>query len=232
MAETRRGFNPEDPKFFGEAYEEVLRRAAFETRWLLNRGYGMDQTITFAGNHHMLSRRQRMALYRSVMTDAERKLHAEREVKDLSGKVYVDGFNIIISLEVALSGSLMLLGDDGVIRDLAGLHGTYRIIDKTPVAVDLLKEELLLHPDITDLTFYLDRPVSNSGRLRTLIEEHFSDVPGTEVQLMDSPDLCLKGRRNVLSADSIVMNESASWYNVVRRILERSIPDAWVVRFS
>ena len=232
MGETRRGFDPEDPKFFGASYDEVLRRAAFETRWILNRGYGMDQTITFIGNHHMLSRRQRMALYRSVMPEEEKKLHAEREVRELSGEVFIDGFNIIISLEVALSGSLMLLGDDGVIRDLAGLHGTYRIIDKTPTAISLLKEELLLHPGITGLNFYLDRPVSNSGRLKTLIEEIFRDIPGTVVQLLDGPDTALRGKQNVLSADSIVMNESGSWYNVVRRILERRIPYAWVYQWE
>ena len=166
------------------------------------------------------------------MPEEEKKLHAEREVRELSGEVFIDGFNIIISLEVALSGSLMLLGDDGVIRDLAGLHGTYRIIDKTPTAISLLKEELLLHPGITDLTFYLDRPVSNSGRLKTLIEEIFRDIPGTVVQLLDGPDTALRGKQNVLSADSIVMNESGSWYNVVRRILERRIPYAWVYQWE
>ena len=232
MAEVRRGYDPQDSRFFGEQYRENMQKAAVETRWIMNRGYGPDQTITFVGNHYMLSKRQRMALYRSVMADEERALHAAKEVKELAGPVYIDGFNIIISLEVALSGSLMLLGDDGVIRDLAGLHGTYRIIDKTEPAVRLLKKELVKHPGITEIHIYLDRPVSNSGRLKALMEDGFSDVPGVTMELVDSPDRCLRGRFNVISADSIVMNESRTWYNAVSRIIERRIPEAWVYRFG
>lgn len=232
MTEVRRGYDPQDSRFFGEQYRESIQKAAVETRWIMNRGYGPDQTITFVGNHYMLSQRQRMALYRSVMTDAERALHEAKEVKELTGPVYIDGFNIIISLEVALSGSLMLLGDDGVIRDLAGLHGTYRIIDKTESAVRLLKEELMKHPAITEIHVFLDRPVFNSGRLKALIQDVFSDVPRVTVELVDSPDRCLRGLLNVISADSIVMNESQTWYNAVNSIVERKIPEAWVYRFG
>ena len=37
--------------------------------------------------------------------------------------LFIDGFNLIITLEVALSGSSVLLGKDQVLRDLAGLRG-------------------------------------------------------------------------------------------------------------
>lgn len=244
MGGTRRGYDPTDCRFFGSSYEEKMCSAAFDCRWLLNRGYGMDQTITFVGNHYMLAKRQRMALYRSVMSDEERQLHAEKEVTQLRGPVYVDGFNMIISLEVALSGGLMLLGDDGALRDLAGLHGTYRIIDQTRRAVELLKEEILQNPEVSEIVFYLDRPVSNSGRLKLLVEEVFreeagtaaesgaADEPAVRVELADSPDALLRGKGNVLSADSIVQSESACWYGAVRKIVERRLPEAWVYRFG
>lgn len=244
MGGSRRGYDPTDSRFFGPSYREKMCSAAFDCRWLLNRGYGMDSAITFVGNHYMLAKRQRMALYRSVMSDDERQLHAEKEVTQLQGPVYVDGFNMIISLEVALSGGLMLLGDDGAFRDLAGLHGTYRIIGQTRRAAELLKEEILRNPGVTEVVIYLDRPVSNSGRLKLLVEEVFreaagsaaesgaADEPAVRVELVDSPDASLRGKENVLSADSIVQSESVSWYGAVRKIVERRIPEAWVYRFG
>ncbi|WP_041219291.1 DUF5616 domain-containing protein [Desulfitobacterium dichloroeliminans] len=46
----------------------------------------------------------------------------------------IDGFNLIIALEVTLSGSIIILGRDGVQRDLAGLRGSYKIIEQTDKA--------------------------------------------------------------------------------------------------
>jgi hypothetical protein len=61
---------------------------------------------------------------------------------DLAGTVLIDGFNTFITLEVALSGSLVLQCADGTLRDLAGLHGSFRIVDKTVAAVDLVLKAL------------------------------------------------------------------------------------------
>ena len=84
------------------------------------------------------------------------------------GCLNIDGFNIIITLEVALSGSPILLGKDGVFRDLAGLRGTYRVIDKTDTALNLMGKTLQeLH--VPMVKFFLDSPVSNSGRLKSKI---------------------------------------------------------------
>lgn len=52
--------------------------------------------------------------------------------------VHIDGFNTVITLEVALSGSPVFYCRDGALRDLAGLRGTYRVIDKTQEAIELL----------------------------------------------------------------------------------------------
>ena len=43
-------------------------------------------------------------------------------------EVNIDGFNIIITLEVLLCDSILFSCMDGTIRDLAALRGTYRII--------------------------------------------------------------------------------------------------------
>ena len=53
-----------------------------------------------------------------------------------------DGFNLIITVEVALSGGLVLDCHDGTVRDLAGLRGSYHPVDETDGALDLIGREL------------------------------------------------------------------------------------------
>lgn len=57
----------------------------------------------------------------SHITSKEKECRAD----ELQGRtVYIDGFNTIITLEIALCQSLLLQCMDGTIRDLAGLRGT------------------------------------------------------------------------------------------------------------
>ena len=67
-----------------------------------------------------------------------------KEITNLSNieEVHIDGFNTIITLEVALSNSLIIKSMDETIRDLAGLRGTYSVIEKTEVAIKLILEGL------------------------------------------------------------------------------------------
>lgn len=137
---ARRGFVPEDMRQFTEEMLEKLKEAAQDTRYLLNRGYAVKDATTFVGNHFCLSERQRMALARSISSDAD--VENRRKKECACREVHIDGFNTIITLEVALSHSPLLQCMDGTIRDLAGLRGTYRIIDETRTAIHLIFREL------------------------------------------------------------------------------------------
>ena len=52
--------------------------------------------------------------------------------------VVIDGFNLLILLEGALSGAYLFKGMDGVYRDIAGVHGSYKRVQKTEAAIDLI----------------------------------------------------------------------------------------------
>jgi hypothetical protein len=56
-----------------------------------------------------------------------------------NGYVYIDGFNLMSIIEVALFKGIIALGNDGVIRDLAGLQGTYKLIEQTDNALELIE---------------------------------------------------------------------------------------------
>ncbi len=230
MKEVKRGFDPKDTLEFSPKSSEKLKRAAEEIYFLLNRGYDVGQAATFVGNHYLLSQRQRMALVRMLSSEKSVLLRREKEQSKPGTPLQIDGFNLLITLEVALSGSLLLAGIDGTIRDLAGLRGSYRIVDKTIEAVELLLNyiEKLQVPEVI---FYLDEPVSNSGRLRELLLKKGQAYPFyMQVHIVPNPDRVLHGCENVVTSDAIILNECVSWYNLSRRIVENCIPEAWVFR--
>jgi hypothetical protein len=227
----RRGFYPDDYIDFNGKALGCIKQAAEDICWLLNRGYDIRQAVTFAGNHYSLKERQRLALVRALASD--RRL-AERLRKQVTSvhmdRIAVDGFNTIITLETALSHSPVFFCRDGTVRDLAGLHGTYRIIDKTYKAVQLVFDSLKEN-GVSAALFFLDRQVSNSGRLKSFIAEiaeaaafpvWIELVPDVDMQLIKEPV--------VISSDSVVLDKCTSWYNLVRSIIEEYLPDTWIVR--
>ena len=229
---VKRGFDPDDTKIFSKESIAELKIAQEEIQWLLDRGYKIKQIIEFTGNHYLLSARARTALQRTTSSTADYEKRRSTMLpfecaKD--GCLNIDGFNLIITLEVAISGSPILLGKDGVYRDLAGLRGTYRIIDKTDTAISLIGKTLQ-ELSVPMVKFYLDSPVSNSGRLKTKILE-CSEQWGmpVEVELIPNVDAVLAGKERVVTGDSIILDECKSWFNLSRKIIEDHIQDAWVI---
>lgn len=163
METVLRGYHGKDAVQFGPKWEAKLNAAIQELFFLLNRGYDVKSASTFIGNHYLLSERQRLALARITSPEAALQNRRAKELLQPPECLALDGFNTIITLEVALSGSLLLLGMDGTIRDLAGLRGTYRIVDKTEKAVRLLLSRLEALK-VREAVFYLDQQVSKSGQ--------------------------------------------------------------------
>lgn len=231
---VRRGYVPQDLVEFGPKYREAMGRAAQEVGYLVNRGYDIKPASTFVGNHYMLSERQRMALARIISPDGmiAKRLESEIPKSEPPAQVLIDGFNLIVTLEVALSGSLLIEGMDGTFRDLAGLRGTYRIVDKTELAVDAMLR-YMDQAGIRRARIFLDQPVSNSGRLRQLIRERSAGYKiQAEAELRPDVDRSLYGCEAVVTSDAIILNNCASWFNMGRWIIEALVPEAWVYRLE
>jgi hypothetical protein len=232
MKSVRRGYVDKDEELFGDSQKIKIHSAANDARWLMNRGYSAESAITFTSNHYLLTSRQRMAIFRSILSDDNKIARKEKEIQAPGSEVLIDGLNIIITLETALSNSLVLRGDDGVLRDVAGLHGTYRIIDKTEKAIELILQTLS-NLDVKRAYFILDKPVSNSGSLKQLIlaiSKNFNiDV---EVELNMNPDQIFVGKDNVISSDGPVLQRSSNWFNLNSMIVRDMIPDTWIFNFE
>jgi len=224
---TRRGYVDTDEREFSEEHLIVLKNAQQEIHWLLDRGYPIKNAVTFVGNHYTLSNRQRLALSRATSPSVS---IAERKNKEVSvcanQTVSIDGLNLIITLEVALSGSVLIRCMDGTIRDLAGLRGTYRLIDKTDIAIALIGNKLR-SMNITRAEFYLDAPVSNTGRLKARILEQMNKY-GYDicVELSGNVDMLLKSKPYVVTSDAIILNDCVSWINIAEAIVSENIGNA------
>lgn len=234
-AQRHRGAHPEDSRLFGAAVLPRLRAAAAEVAYLSSRGYPLEPVLNFVGGHHQLEARQRLALRRTACNAEQRQVRAARLLPmqlAKGGPLQIDGFNLIITLEVALSGGLLLQGADGALRDLAGLSGSYRPVEETEEALRLLGEGLraLAVPAVHVL---LDAPVSNSGRLRARVLEHAFGWPlPVEVTLHPDVDQALIGMERVVSSDSAVLDACASWINLGAWLVRRALPQAWLVALA
>lgn len=229
---TRRGFDEEDYRWFSKEEVEKLKAAQEELEWLLNRDYKISSVVELIGGHYQFSARQRNALMRATCSKAqyERRKAAMLPIEAYKeGYIYIDGFNLIITLEVALSGSILVLGNDGALRDLAGLRGTYRLIDKTDEALKLIGD-MFNKLMVPGAVFFLDAPVSNSGRLKNRILE-YANSWNTEVnvELVPNADTILSKMERIITSDSIILDECKGWFNLSRYIIEECIENAWIV---
>lgn len=230
--EVSLGHYPTNKRDFGEESLPLLQFSQQDIFYLLNRGYDLVHAVTFVGNRFQFSARQRTALTRATCPGIMLKRRQERLVtSSIPGEtMYIDGFNLVITLEAVLSPETTLLRCmDGTVRDLCGLHGTYRIIGATQTALEWIGAELqkLL---AGAAVFYLDAPVSNSGRLRAEILEAMgrAGLP-CEVYFVPNADAELRDRELVVSSDGIVLDRCKSWLNLAGEIIDSRLPERRVI---
>jgi hypothetical protein len=145
----------------------------------------------------------------------------------------IDGFNLIITIEAALSGGVLLRCRDGCLRDLSSVHGSYRSVDETETAIRLIGESLE-RLQAGPAVWFLDKPVSNSGRLAG----HIMDLSGQrgwqwDVKLVMNPDVAISsGGQLSITSDSVMLDRASRWVNFSRYLVGVELPSAWIVDLS
>lgn len=231
-----RGAHPEDGDLFAPAHGPALRIASAELCWLLDRGYALRSSLALTGDRHGLTQRQRLAVARGACSQAQRERRRAHCVEPaaLAGReLWLDGYNVLITLESALAGGVILLGRDGCYRDMASLHGTYREVAETSHAAQLIGIATRTW-GVTHCRWLLDRPVGNSARLKSALLALAAQAGWSwTVELEFSPDTLLaQAGDTIASSDSVVLDRCASWCNVAREIIARHVPAAHVVNLA
>ena len=233
---SHRGPHPQDAKLFATAAIEDLRTAIADFSMLLTKGYADKSALKLVGDKFSLTIRQRLVIMRSACSDQQMNLRKQRQIKvaDLAHKpLVIDGYNVLITVEAAMSGAVVFRGRDGCCRDLASIHGTYRKVTETIPAIELIGE-FLKDKSVSESLWLLDSPVSNSGRLKKIIGE-LAQKKGwkLDVELLPSPDAELIKTDNIVaSSDSVVLDRCKKWVNLARAIIEEKLPDTWLLDLS
>jgi hypothetical protein len=236
---AHRGPHPDDAALFAPDALPRLRSAVNDLSWLLGRGYADPSAQKVVGDRYNLTIRQRNAVMRCACTDEarERRLAHRASADELRGRALVlDGYNVLTTVEAALAGGVILIGRDTAVRDVASMHGTWRKVEETIRAMELIGELAASDLGVTRLEWLLDSPVSNSGRLKTmLVETAKTRGWNWDVQLVMNPDPILAAAPEgtiIATADSVILDRCARWFPLAREVVHRCVRNAWTLDLS
>ncbi len=220
---------PEDKIFLDPQRQRILKEAVCDLSCLLRRGYKVSPAMTFVGNHYQLIERERLAIAH-VASDAQSRGEplAFEALKDQH--LCIDGFNLLITLETALGGGIILVGMDGCYRDIASIHGSYSFREETRTAITLVLQTLK-KAKIAKARWLFDRPVSNSGRLAALVNELSLEMAlPSEAYTAERVDTRIKACDGVaVTTDSDILIHAARWFDLAGHIIKNSIKEAHVI---
>ncbi|MHC5060791.1 MAG: DUF434 domain-containing protein [Planctomycetota bacterium] len=233
---THRGAHPEDAKLFAARHVDNLRRAVADYSLLLSKGYAQKSSLKLVGDRFSLTDRQRLAVMRCGCSDNQLQVRRsnEADISTLTGKsIVIDGYNVLITAEAALSGAPIFHSRDGCYRDLAGIHGSYRKVTETIPAIELTAK-CLQDLRIKSALWLFDSPVSNSGRLKTIIGSLARENSWPwEIELLPNPDKKLI-ETDIIAAtsDSDVLDKCGKWVNLTSHIITTAIPKTQIIDLS
>ena len=193
----------------------------------------MASSLKLVGDRHGLRERQRLAVSRSACSDQDaqrRNNHCIAMEQVRNQQVIVDGFNLIITVEAALSRGPLLIGVDKCIRDLSSVHGSYRSVEETDRAITTIGEALQRFAP-SSVRWLLDRPVSNSGRLAAKIADLalHQNWPW-EVEVVFNPDSAIVASPGVaITSDSSILNQVERWADFKSYLIAHEITGAWMI---
>lgn len=230
-----RGKHPKDSYNFSAKWQPIFAAAASDLSFLLGKQYGEKSALALVGNRYKLNKRQQRAL--SLMTCPSDKI-VSRKQKALNPaalqgqEITIDGYNLLITIEAALSQGYILVGQDGTYRDLASVHSTYKKVNETIPAL-LLIDKALKELSVKHVHWYFDAPVSNSGKLKVLLYELAAEHQSNwNIDLVFNPDTTLIEEKKIcVTADSWILDEVEAYFNLAQYIVSTQIPTALVLDF-
>jgi len=188
--------------------KEKVILASRDYLYLKRRKYPTRSVLEIVGNRYQLNTEERNVLYRGFFTRSEigTRINKVLDEQQVRGKILqVDGYNQLITIESYRKGNFVFVAKDGIVRDSASVHRSYKLSAVTEEILNKLLHNLT-SLGLQRLEFYFDKPVSFSGRLCEMINELIAEyrIDG-RAETVDSPDYILKRAELVATSDSIIM---------------------------
>jgi len=212
-----------------------LQEAAIDFRYLLNRDYPRRASLDLVGNHHQLTFDERHLLHRGVFSrdDARKRLKKKVSLQKISGQeLAIDGYNVVITIEAALSGRPLILGDDGFLRDISGLSGNFKMTRRTEESLRLIYA-LLKERKPRRTMFLFDAPISKSGSLAQEVKRHLQEmaIRGDAEAVRVPEDILIGFPGIVATSDTAIIDQTARIVDLAGFLIRQRVPSASILRF-
>jgi hypothetical protein len=201
----------------------VSPEAIVDLRYLLARGYGRISSVKFVGDKHNLGKVQRLILYRGVYPPEAAAAHTKKLVAPdtVHGRrLAIDGYNVLITINGAMSGVPIFLCDDGFVRDSSEMHSSASREDLgRPLSLSLLSLKTLRPAGVF---FIFDRLISRSGELSKQVAQEMREngVPGGASTATSADFEVLKRGDIVSSSDSVVIDKAQSVFDLAGHVVK------------
>jgi len=211
-------------------------KATEDFRYLLNRGYPRKAALELVGNRYELTFDERHLLHRGVFSSTDSQARGKKiiSIKEVQNKdLAIDGHNVIITIEAGISGRPLILGDDGFIRDISGLSGSFKKTETTEKVIQFIFNAIKkMKPRQT--LFLFDAPISMSGKLAQEIRNQLKkeNLPG-DAMALKVPEKILNGFLGVIAtSDTAIIDRSKKALDLAGYILKKSGTLKTLLRFK
>jgi len=139
-----------------------LLEASKDYRLLLTMGYPYDASLDLVGSKHLLSREERLLLFRCVHSEDFALGIASRIKTEGVNEIVLDFYNVLITVLSILSGDCVYLCDDCIVRDLRGSKIRRSDEQNIPRAIEHIVAESIEH-GLRKVIVVADKAVSHSA---------------------------------------------------------------------
>jgi hypothetical protein len=164
---------------------------------------------------------ERHLLHRGVFSIADLGSRRKKKIsaKEVENKnLAIDGHNVIITIEAGIKGWPLILGDDGFIRDISGISGSFKKTETTGKAIQFIINVIKrIRP--------FDAPISMSGILAQEVRSHLKSdhLPG-DALAVKVPEKILIGFHGVVAtSDTAIIDQSNRVLDLAGYILRQHL---------
>lgn len=206
-----------------------LIEAAKDYRYLLDRGYPHKLALNTVSTRYLLSKRERLLLYRCIhSSNYVRLILSKTSIPPKNTEIVIDGYNLFSTIFSIISGDEVYLCDDGFIRDLLSLHTRVALaVNRDTISKIISLIEWFIHSHKTYIV--LDANVSHSGELASRLRELLPSANIIVAKKADVKVLELSMGRWTITSDAVVLERAHKVYDLAGHIARKYYPKRIIV---
>lgn len=206
-----------------------LIEAARDYRYLLDRGYPHKLALNTVSTRYLLSKRERLLLYRCIHSSSYvRLILSKTSIPPKNAEIVIDGYNLFSTIFSIISGDEVYLCDDGFIRDLLGLHTRVALaVNRDTISKIISLIEWFIDSYRTYIV--LDANVSHSGELASRLRELLPSANIIVAKKADVKVLELSMGRWIITSDAVVLERAYKVYDLAGHIARKYYPERIIV---